>query len=58
MKYLNIPANENFLETLYKYILEEFNYNPIELSDLVVLLPSRRSCNELKKIFLNNSDKK
>lgn len=58
MKYLNIPANENFLETLYKYILEEFNYNPIELSNLIVLLPSRRSCNELKKIFLNNSDKK
>ena len=58
MQYLNIPANQNFLETLYKYILDEFNYNPLKLSELVVLLPSRRSCNELKKIFLKNSDKK
>lgn len=56
MKYFNIPANYNFLLSLYKYILDEFNYDPLNLSNLVVLLPSRRSCNELKKIFLNNSN--
>ena len=57
MQYLNIPANENFLKTLYKYILDTFSSNQMELSNLVVLLPSRRSCNELKKVFLENSDK-
>lgn len=54
MLYLNIPANYNFLENLYFFILEKFKENPILLSEITILLPSRRSCNELKRIFLNS----
>lgn len=54
MKYLNIPSNYNFLESLYRFILEEFENDKLLLSKLIILLPSRRSCNELKRIFLSN----
>ena len=54
MKFLNIPANYNFLESLYKFILDNFSNN-LDVSNLTVFLPSRRSVNELKRIFLKNS---
>ena len=54
MKIFNILSSYNFLEDLYKFIIEKVKNN-IELSNLTILLPSRRSCNELKRIFLENS---
>ena len=56
MKFLNIPANYNFLESLYRYVLDNFNNN-LNVSNLTIFLPSRRSVNELKRIFLKNSQK-
>lgn len=57
MKFFNISANYNFLESLYNFVLEKCN-NKINTTDLTIFLPSRRSVNELKRIFLKNSDKK
>ena len=57
MIFLNIPSNYDFLRSLYKYIVDNFD-NDIDMSFVDVFLPSRRSVNELKKIFLENSNKK
>lgn len=52
MKFFNIPSNYNFLESLYNFIL--MNFNNTNLSNLIIFLPSRRSVNELKRIFIKN----
>lgn len=54
MHFLNIEARYNFLQSLYKFINDNFE-NKLNISDLVVLLPSRRSVNELRRIFIENS---
>lgn len=54
MHFLNIEARYNFLQSLYKFIDDNFG-NKLNISDLVILLPSRRSVNELKRIFIDNS---
>lgn len=54
MNILNIPSYYNFLKGLHEFILSKSS-NELALSNLTILLPSRRSCNELKRIFLENS---
>jgi ATP-dependent helicase/nuclease subunit B len=54
MFFLNVPSNYNFLESIYLYLINTFENN-LNLSNVTILLPSRRSANELKRIFLNNS---
>lgn len=54
MNFLNIPANYNFLGSLYNFISDKFK-DDLDKANLSVFLPSRRSVNELKKIFLENS---
>lgn len=54
MNILNISLSQNFLINLYNFIIKKSNNN-LELSNITILLPSRRSCNELKRIFLENS---
>lgn len=54
MNLLNIEANYSFLDSLYEFLSTEFS-NDITMSEIVVFLPSRRSVNELKRIFLKNS---
>ncbi len=54
MQFLNIPANYNFLQSLYFYIKNVFKNN-LEMSNVTILLPSRYSSNELKRVFLENS---
>ena len=49
----NIPSNYNFLESIYEVIIQEYKNKQYELSNLVILLPSRRACNALKKIFID-----
>jgi ATP-dependent helicase/nuclease subunit B len=51
MKFFNIPSNYNFLESLYEFITNEFS-SDINLSSVTLFLPSRRSVNELKRIFI------
>ncbi|GHU26391.1 double-strand break repair protein AddB [Bacilli bacterium] len=54
MHYFNIGTNYNFLESLYRFIGDSFG-NSLDISDLVVVLPNRRSVNALKMVFLKNS---
>ena len=54
MHVLNIESNYSFLDSLYQFLIEKFN-NYINISEVTVFLPSRRSVNELKHIFLKNS---
>lgn len=50
----NVPVNYDFLESLHKFITDKYS-NILELSKITILLPSRRSCNELKRVFLEKS---
>lgn len=54
MNIFNIPSYSYFLKSLYSFIIEK-SQNEIDVSNFTVLLPSRRSCNELKRIFLEQS---
>lgn len=53
MKYLNIPSNYNFFDSLYYFLMNEFDNN-ISIADITIFLPSRRSVNELKRVFLQH----
>ena len=57
-KIFNIEANYNFLETLAHWILEQYGSDLIYLSNVTILLPSRRSCRKIKEILLKKSNKK
>ena len=48
----NIPANYHFLESLSHWLKEKFSE---ELTEVKVLLPSQRSCRELRQIFIQNN---
>ncbi len=45
---LNIPSNYYFLASLAKWLRAEF---PRDLSEVTILLPSKRACRELKSIL-------
>lgn len=55
MNIFNIASNFNFLEEVSDFASSISN-GGLELSKITILLPSRRSCNELKRIFLNKSN--
>lgn len=54
MNILNIPYYSHFLKTLYDFIIDKAS-SELNISNFTILLPSRRSCNELKRIFLEYS---
>ena len=54
MNIFNIENNYSFLKSLSDFIFDKIAKNS-SLSNITILLPSRRSCNELKKIFLEKS---
>ena len=47
----NISSSYNFLKSLHSWIINNFQ----NLSTIKVILPNRRSCNELKLIFQENN---
>jgi ATP-dependent helicase/nuclease subunit B len=47
----NIKSNISFLPNLAKWILQQYP-DPFYLANITILLPSRRSCREIKKCFL------
>ena len=55
MNIFNIPSYFNFLKSLHDFIINKCD-NKLLLSNITVLLPSRRSCNELKRLFLENAN--
>jgi ATP-dependent helicase/nuclease subunit B len=50
----NIQSSHNFLFTLSKWILQQYQ-DPFYLSNITLLLPSRRACREIKRHFLINA---
>jgi hypothetical protein len=51
----NINSNQNFLLSLVEWVLKKYP-DPLYLSNITILLPSRRACRELKKAFLSLSE--
>ena len=54
----NIKSNLPFLDVLAKGILDRYGQDPLELSEILILLPNRRSCRNLAESFLRVSDGK
>ncbi|MCE3254521.1 MAG: helicase [Rickettsiaceae bacterium] len=50
----NISANYGFLYSLVSWVLAKYT-DPSYLSNIIILLPSRRACREIKKIFLHSA---
>jgi len=53
---LNIQSGASFVDTLAQTLLSHFSENPIALSSVRVLLPTRRACRALSEAFLRISD--
>lgn len=51
-----IPADQNFSDTLAHWVLEKYKSDPLQLSRVLMLLPSRRSCIALRDAFLRASE--
>lgn len=54
MNLFNVPVYCNFLKSVLDFTMERAD-DGLSLSKITILLPSRRSCNELKRLFLENS---
>ena len=53
---LNIQSGAPFVDTLAQKLLSQFSDNPLALSSVRVLLPTRRACRALSDAFLRISD--
>ena len=51
----NIKSNYKFLDSFVKWLLEKYGDDSLAMSNTLILLPTKRSCAEIKKIFLKNS---
>lgn len=50
--FYNIPASLPFADTLARHIIKRFGNNQIQLADIILLLPNRRSCRSVQEAFL------
>ncbi|MEH6629642.1 MAG: double-strand break repair protein AddB [Halopseudomonas aestusnigri] len=57
-KIYTIPSNASFADALAQGILDQWGSNPLELSRVMVLLPTRRACRSLQHAFLRASEGK
>lgn len=48
----NIPASNNFVETLASTLLKEYEGRELELANVLILLPNRRACRSLAEAFV------
>jgi ATP-dependent helicase/nuclease subunit B len=58
MTVFSIPAGESFVDALAHQLLKETAGEPTKLSDMLILLPTRRACRALQEGFLRASDGK
>jgi inactivated superfamily I helicase len=47
-----IPSEKPFLRTLAGWILHQYGADPAKLTEILILLPNRRSCRSLREAFL------
>ncbi len=50
-----IPAGVSFVDALARGLLERWGADPLALSEVHVLLPTRRACRSLREAFLRVS---
>jgi ATP-dependent helicase/nuclease subunit B len=53
---VNIPAGRSFADSLALGILEQTGRDPLKLSEMLILLPSRRSIRTMREAFLRLSN--
>jgi len=58
LKIYNITSGKSFADSLVRGILERTNGDPLELSQYMILLPSRRACRVISDAFLRHSQGK
>lgn len=51
-KIFNISATNSFADVLAQKLLDDYAKNPLELSEVLVLLPNRRACKTLAEAFV------
>ena len=51
----SIPPGESFVDALAKGLLDETAKDPLALSGMLILLPTRRACRALREAFLRRS---
>lgn len=51
-KIFNIPLSCSFLDVVAERFLKDYSDNPLELSNVLFLLPNRRSCQSLTAAFI------
>ncbi len=56
MSVFTIPSDHNFLDILAKTVLEQAEAGAFSLPEYKILLPNRRSCQNLRDVFLDLSD--
>ncbi|MDD3289147.1 MAG: double-strand break repair protein AddB, partial [Alphaproteobacteria bacterium] len=52
MRVATIPPDASFLDELAKSLWRQCGEDPIKLSDMLVLLPNRRACRQMREAFL------
>jgi ATP-dependent helicase/nuclease subunit B len=55
-KVFRLPAGTAFADQLAAGLLERTQGDPLQLADMLVLLPTRRACRTLRQSFLRQSD--
>lgn len=48
----NIPSSCSLVDVLAKKILDEYQDNPLKLTEVLILLPNRRACLEMRDAFV------
>ena len=51
-KIFNIPATKSFLDVLAEQFLDEYRDKPLDLAEVLFLLPNRRACKSLTEAFV------
>lgn len=51
-KIFNIPATKSFLDVLAEQFLNEYRDKPLDLAEVLFLLPNRRACKSLTEAFV------
>jgi ATP-dependent helicase/nuclease subunit B len=54
----NIPASRPFADNLVRGILKKYGHDPLELNNIILLLPNRRSCRSVQEAFLRATEGK
>lgn len=58
LKVFNISVSNSFADVLAQKLLGEYAQNPLDLSDVTILLPNRRACKTMAEAFVRHQGMK